>query len=137
MARFTHARTAVYNVNYHIVWSTKYRSDVLTDKIEERLRELMREIAEDKEFIIDTLEIRADHVHVFVSAHPKHAPGYIYKMLKGISARKLFLEYPQLKHRLWGGPLWNPSTFVETVGHISEDTVRRYIEDQKKLGAER
>lgn len=42
------------------------------------------------------------------------------------------MEFPQVKKQLWKGQLWNPSTYVETIGHISEDTVKKYIEDQKK-----
>jgi len=73
-----------------------------------------------------------DHVHVFVSAKPKISPSYIYKMLKGISSRRLFLRYPEIKNMLWDGHLWNSSTYVETVGHISEEMVMRYIQEQKK-----
>jgi len=53
------------------------------------------------------------------------------KALKGVSARFLFKEHPELKSQLWGGHLWNPSYYVGTVGHISEETVKRYIESQK------
>jgi putative transposase len=78
------------------------------------------------------MEAMRDHVHVFVSAHPKYSPSYIYKMLKGISGRRLFIEFPGIKKKLWKGQLWNASTYVETIGHVSEETIKRYIEDQKK-----
>jgi putative transposase len=129
--QLTYARTAVYNVNYHFVWCVKYRHKVLVNKIDNRLKEILQEIATEKGFMIKSLEIMPDHVHVFASAHPKFAPGYLYKMLKGISARKLFIEFPEIKSRLWKGRLWNPATYTETVGHVSEATILRYIEDQK------
>ena len=72
-----------------------------------------------------------DHVHIFVSAHPKISPSYIVKMSKGISGRLLLREYPELRKKLWKGKLWNPSYYIETIGHISETTVKKYIEDQK------
>lgn len=128
-----HARTCVYNVNYHIVWSVKYRRKVLTSEIESYLKDLFQEIAQEKEFEVAMMEVgEQDHIHVFASAHPKIAPSYIVKMLKGISARKLFLKFPQLKKRVWGGHLWNNSFYIETVGSISEDVIRKYIENQKK-----
>lgn len=74
----------------------------------------------------------SDHVHVFVSAHPKFSPSYIYKMFKGISGRRIFIEFPRIKKNLWKGQLWNPSTYIETIGHISEETIKKYIEDQRK-----
>ena len=126
-----HARTCVYNVNYHIVWSVKYRRCVLKQEVSKRLKEILHNVAHDKEFIIQTMEIMEDHVHLFVSAHPKISPSYIVKMSKGISGRLLLKEYPQLRQKLWKGKLWNPSYYIETIGHISENTVRKYIKDQK------
>lgn len=126
-----HARTAVYNANYHFVWCVKYRRKVLVDNIETRTKELFLEIAEEKVFSIKSMEIMPDYVHVFASAHPKYAPSYLYKMLKGISARRLLLEFPEIKKKLWKGKLWSSSTYTETIGHISEDTVLKYIADQK------
>ncbi|MCA0758049.1 IS200/IS605 family transposase [Paenibacillus sp. N4] len=134
-----HARTCVYNVNYHIVWSVKYRQSVLSAEIEAYLKELFQEIAQEKEFEVVMMEVgEKDHIHVFASAHPKIAPSYIVKMLKGISARKLFQKFPYLKTRLSGGHLWNSSFFIETIGSISEQAIKQYIEKQKKetTGAE-
>ena len=134
-ANLTHARTCVYNVNYHIVWSVKYRRKILTLEMEQYLQETFQEIAEDKGFIISMAEVgEQDHVHVFASAHPKVSPSYIVKMLKGISGRKLFLKYPEIKGKLWKGRLWNSSFYLETVGSISEDAVRTYIENQNNRG---
>ena len=132
MSDLIHDRTTVYNTRYHIVWSVKYRKDVLTGKVEKSLKQILIDIANEKEFIIKEMEIMSDHVHLFVSAKPKYSPGYIYKMLKGISGRRLFIKYPNLKKKLRKGHLWNPSTYVETVGHISEGTIEKYIQDQKK-----
>jgi len=132
MSSLVHGRTVVYNVNYHIVWSTKYRGDVLTGDIEAALREVIVETAIEKGFIIKSMEVMPDHVHVFASAHPKIAPSYMIKMLKAVSGRKLLLAFPALRKTMYRGHLWNPSTYVETIGHISEDTIRLYIEDQKK-----
>ncbi|TCP70381.1 IS200/IS605 family transposase [Baia soyae] len=130
-----HARTCVYNVNYHIVWSVKYRRAVLDHEVEIYMKGLFQEIAVEKGFEVVMAEVgEQDHVHVFASAHPKIAPSYIVKMLKGISARKLFMKFPKLKNKLWSGHLWNSSFYIETVGSISEETIRKYIENQQKKG---
>lgn len=130
-----HARTAVYNVNYHIIWSVKYRRKILNETIENRLKSLFQGIAEDKGFVVHQMEVgELDHIHVFASAHPKVAPSYIVKMLKGISARKLFLEFPYIKQKLWKGRLWNSSFYIETIGSISEEAIQKYIANQSKRG---
>lgn len=131
----TRARTCVYNINYHIVWSVKYRRKILDEKIEEYLKKLTAEIAEDKGFVLHLLECgEGDHVHCFVSAPPNLSVTTIVKYLKGISGRKLFMEFPEIEEKLWRGRLWNPSYYVETVGDVSEENIRKYIESQKKEG---
>ena len=124
-------RTCVYNIGYHIVWSTKYRRKVLVGKIEERLKSLFLEISKEFEFEIKEMEVMPDHCHIFLSCHPKKAPSILVKCLKGITARKLFLEFPVIKKKLWGGHLWNPSYYIGTVGNMSKETVLRYIQNQK------
>ena len=135
MKKITKARTCVYNVNYHIVFCTKYRKKVLNEEIETRFKELALEVAEEKDFIIHTMEVgELNHIHMFVSAHPKVAPSYIVKMIKGIVGRKLLLEFPEISKQLWKGQLWSHSFFLETVGSISEDAIKQYIENQSKIG---
>ena len=128
-----HYRTCECNINYHVVWSVKYRRKVLTPEIETYLKTVLNEIADEKGFTIELCEVgEADHVHCFITAPPKLSITDIVKYLKGISGRKLFMEYPDIRNSLWKGQLWNHSYYVETIGHISEETIRKYIEHQSK-----
>ena len=126
-------RTCVYNINYHFVWSVKYRRKVLSEEIEAYMRELVYQIAENKGFTVDEFEAgNMDHVHLFITAPPKLSPSLLVQYLKGITGRKIMERYPDLKNQLWNGELWNHLYFVETVGDVSAETVRRYIENQSK-----
>ncbi len=131
-SNLTHARTCVYNVNYHIVWSVKYRRKILKEGVDEFLKRTFYDIANSKGFTIKAMEVMPDHVHIFVTAHPKYSPSYIVKMLKGISGRKLFLEFPSITNKLWKGKLWNSSFYIETIGSTSEKNIQKYIETQKE-----
>lgn len=71
--------------------------------IANRLKAIFIEIGKEFDFEVKEMEVMPDHCHLFVSCHPKTAPSDIVKCLKGISARKLFLEYPIVKKKLWGG----------------------------------
>jgi len=126
-----HARTCVYNVGYHIIFTTKDRKEVFKGEIESRLKEILYQVAKDKEFIIETMTVMPDHVHLFMTAHPKISPSYIVKMSKGITGRLLFKEFGNLKQQLDGGHLWNKSYYLETVGKISKASVKQYMENQK------
>ena len=126
-------RTCVCNINYHVVWSVKYRRKIITPEVEAFLKDIVQSIADDKGFTVSQFEAgEGDHVHCFVSAPPKLSITQIVKYLKGITGRKLFEQFPDLRNKLWKGQLWNHSYYVETIGHISEDTIRKYIEHQSK-----
>ena len=120
--RWTTSKTTVYNLGYHIIFCPKYRREVLTGKIEQRLKQLFLEKANELEIEIQDLTIMPDHVHLFIKADPTLAPHYIVRQLKGYSAKILREEFPELKSRL--PSLWTRSYYVESVGHISEDTIR-------------
>ncbi len=129
-----HYRTSVCNINYHMVWSVKYRRKILTPEVELYLKQLVQEIAQSKGFTVQLFECgEADHVHCFITAPPKLSVTNIVKYLKGITGRKLFEKYPNIKTKLWRGELWNHSYYCETIGSVSEENIKRYIEHQSKL----
>ena len=61
---------AVYDTLYHLVWSPKYRRDVLQGEIQQRVRELFADIAEQYDITIEDMEVSSDHVHIFCSFRP-------------------------------------------------------------------
>jgi len=94
---------AVYDLKYHLVWIPKYRKSLLLGPIEQRIKELFYEIAEGNDFEILAMELMPDHVHLFVSASPKWAPGKMVSIFKAITSKVIFEEFPQVKRKL-GGP---------------------------------
>lgn len=126
-------RTSVCNINYHVVWTVKYRRKILTSEIESYLKELVQQIAKEKGFTVQLFECgNQDHVHCFITAPPKLSVTTIVKYLKGIIGRKLFEQYPNIRNQLWKGQLWNHSYYCETIGSVSEENIKRYIERQSK-----
>ena len=132
--KYIHGCTCVYNLNYHIVWCTKYRGKVLNPEISSRLVELLKDVASEKGFTLVEAKVgEGDHVHCFVSAPPKLSVTDIARWLKGISGRYLLMEYLEQRKRLWKGHLWNGSYFAESIGSTSEENILRYIERQKDV----
>ena len=128
-ARWTHSNKAIYNIGYHIIWCPKYRRKVLVDQVETRLKELIIEISSAIDCQIESMEVMPDHVHIFIKCSPVHSPHYVVQQLKGKSSRILREEFPHLKTRL--PTLWTRSYYCESVGHISEETTKKYIKEQK------
>lgn len=127
--RWKHSNTTVYNLGYHLIWCPKYRRKILVGAVEKHLRKLLLEKAKQIEVEIIEMKILPDHVHLFVKGRPTDSPHYIVQQLKGYTSHVLREEHPNLKSRL--PTLWTRSYYVESVGHISEQTIRKYIEEQK------
>jgi putative transposase len=127
--RWKRTKKCVYNLGYHLIWCPKYRRKVLIEEVEKRLKELFYEKAKELSISIEKMEILPDHVHLFVKCSPTDSPHLIVKHLKGYSSRIMRLEFPKLKSRL--PSLWTRSYYCESIGHISEATIKKYIEDQK------
>jgi len=124
---------AVYDLKYHMVWVPKYRKMILKGELAKRVREAFAEIAERYEFEIDTMEVKDDHVHLFLSAPPRYSPAAIVQMIKSISAKMVFKEFPEVKKQLWGGEFWSDGYFVRSVGDkVTSEIIRRYIKYQQQ-----
>ena len=122
-------RNVVYVCRYHVVFCPKYRRKVLTPPIDERLKIILAEQIErwEQEFI--EMEVMPDHVHLLVGCDPQFGIHRLVKLLKGHSSHALRQEFPVLKRRL--PSLWTNSYFVATVGGVTLETLKRYVESQK------
>lgn len=98
--------------------------------VAERLDALLRERCADLGCEVVALEVMPDHVHLFVSALPIHAPQHIANQLKGYSSRVLRDEFPDLRQRL--PSLWSRSYYVGSAGSVSAETIARYIAEQRR-----
>ena len=129
---------AVYDIKYHLVWIPKYRKDILSGEVGEYLKEVFQRIAEEYELVIDTMEVMEDHVHIFVEVPPRYSPARVVQIMKSISAREVFKEYPEIRKQLWAGELWNDGYFVRSVGDkVTADIIRKYIKYQTHEAASR
>jgi putative transposase len=120
---------AVFSLKYHLVFCPKYRKSVLIGPVAERLKTLLAEKAEALQVTVHTLEVMPDHVHLFVESDPGMAPAKLAAQFKGYTSRVLRQEFRHLRSQL--PSLWSRSYYIGSIGHVSEATVRRYIESQK------
>jgi putative transposase len=121
----------VYDIQYHLVWVTKYRYHVLRGEVAERAREVLRQVCLSRDIEIVKGHISVDHIHMLVSCPPLLSPAKLVQFLKGVSSRKLQEEFPHLKKRYWGQHLWARGYFCATVGAITQDEIKLYIEKHK------
>ena len=126
---FRRTAHAAYDTAYHLVWSPKYRKNILEGEIAGRVGEMFKEIAEQYDITIEEMEVSPDHVHIFCSFPPRYSIAQVVSRFKSLSARAIFREYPQVKRRLWGGELWEDGYFARTVGDkVTAEVIRKYIQ---------
>jgi putative transposase len=121
----------VYSCKYHVVWCPKYRRKVLTGEIVLRLKQLVKEIVEEKHGQLLELEVMPDHTHLLVEVDPQYGIHRLVKIIKGRTSRLLRQEFRTLRQRL--PSLWTNSYFVSTVGGAPLAIIKQYIENQKHV----
>jgi putative transposase len=127
--RYAKNAVAVFNIKFHLVWCPKYRRKVLTGETADRLMALLYEKAAELALNIEAVEVMPDHVHLFLSSDPTMGVAEIVNRMKGYTSRILRQEFPSLRSKL--PTLWSRSYYAGSVGHVSEYTIRKYIEAQK------
>lgn len=118
-----------YSCKYHVIWCPKYRRKVLVDVVENRLKQIIHEVAIERQAEIIELEVMPDHVHLLIEVDPQFGIHRLIKQMKGRSSKVLREEFPQLRSRL--PTLWTNSYFVSTVGGAPLAVIKQYIEQQK------
>jgi len=128
---YQHGAHSVYDIKYHLIWVTKYRYQILKGEIALRARELIRQTCISRDVTIVQGSVGKDHVHILVSCPPTMAPSKLVQYIKGRSSRLIQDEFPHLQKRYWGQHMWGRGYFCSTVGSVTEETIRTYIENQK------
>ena len=115
-----------------MVFCVKYRKKLLLKtELVNFLKNVCFEISERYCFEFDAIGSDGDHVHLFVGAEPKYSPSKIMQIIKSITARQIFKQYPEIKKQLWGGELWSDGGYIGTVGDgITSDVIKNYVENQ-------
>ena len=119
----------VYRCAYHVVWCPKYRRPVIEGAVDERLKQIIREVCAERECNLIELETMPDHVHLLVECDPQYGIHRLVKQIKGRSSRVLRQEFDSLRSRL--PTLWTNSYFVATVGGAPLGIVKQYVANQR------
>lgn len=119
-------------LKYHVIFVCKYRRKFLVGNLASCLKNVLIDVSNKSDFKIEVIETDKDHVHLLVSAEPKVSPLQIIRRLKQESTARLWKLYPYELHRWFyrERTLWTDGYFVSSIGNVSQETVRKYIENQ-------
>lgn len=120
----------IYSCNYHVIFCPKYRRAVLSDEIAARLKQLIYEKQNEYKYKVLDMEVMPEHVHLILDVNPKSDGIYkVVSKIKGHTSHELRKEFSKLKSRL--PTLWTNSRFISSVGAVTLEAVKKYIENQK------
>ena len=126
----------VYRLAYHLFWIPRYRRQVLVGDVARRLEELIRELCVSRDWEVKALAIQEDHVHLFACCRPGDDPARVMNVVRSITARELYAEFPRLRRTHWGGKLWADGSYDGSAGgHVTSDLIKRYVEYQERESA--
>ena len=115
-----------YDCQYHIVWVTKWRGKILTDKyIKQELKSVFRRIADWKGLVINSWHVGDEHVHLIITIPPKYSVAYIIQVLKAKTSGWIKKKTKKLPK----GSLWARGYFVSTIG-LEQAMVKNYVDKQ-------
>lgn len=126
---FKSNKNVTYSCKYHLVWCPKYRRKVLTLPIQNRLKEIVNEVATETGAEVLEIEVMPDHVHLLCEVDPQFGIAKFVRLVKGRTSRYLRQEFPELRSKL--PTLWTNSYFLSTVGGAPLAVIKQYIEQQK------
>ena len=126
--QYQKGKHSVFYHRYHVVWITKYRFKVLKGAVQQRVREIIRQVCNENDVEIISGVLSGDHVHMFVSIPPKLSVSDFMRKVKGRSSHKVQLEFPALKKRYWGRHFWARGYFCTTSGNVTDEIILQYIE---------
>jgi putative transposase len=123
---------SLYCIQFHLVFCVKYRRKVLTVPVSERLKSLVSEIASKFDVHVIEQETDLDHIHVLFASKPSVTLSKFINSLKSVTSRMIRKEFPEVKKDLWEDKFWSPSYFLASVGQVTLDDVKKYVENQGK-----
>jgi len=131
LSQYIHKSHNVSVLLYHFVCPAKYRKVIFDEEVDETLKVICLEISKRYEITFLEIGIDKDHVHFLIQSVPRYSVTQIIRIIKSITAKKIFAQHPQVKEQLWGGEFWSDGFFVNTVSKFgSEDTITKYVRDQ-------
>jgi len=120
-----------YDIRIHFVWIPKYRKNVLTGVVGTYARNIIRQICTQHDWEIIAGKVAPDHIHLFLSIPPHHAPSYVIQHIKGKSSYKILAQFSHLKKLYYGRHFWARGYLAVSSGNITDEIITTYIKEQE------
>jgi len=129
---YCHKNHSKYLIKFHFVFTVKYRKKLLKGNLNENMLQIIYDIANEKGFVIDTMQSDENHLHILVDSPPTLSAFDIVHCIKQKSTNRIYKQYrDELKKHFWKeNTFWSDGYFCCSTGDASTETIRRYIDEQ-------
>jgi putative transposase len=128
---FTASGRAMSDLKAHLVLTTKYRRDVLTGSMLERLGDIMSDLCQKWNCKLIEFNGEGNHIHLLFQYLPQMELPKFIGNLKSVTSRRIRSEFPSEVDKVyWKDVLWNESYFIASCGGVTVSVLRQYIEKQ-------
>lgn len=117
-------------MNYHLTLVVKHRRKVISNKIQDKLIEIFNYIAPNYNITLSEANGKDDHIHILFKAHPNSEISKFINAYKSASSRLVKKLFPEVREKLWKETFWSQSFFLVTIGEVTLDVVKSYINSQ-------
>lgn len=119
-------------IKYHVILVCKYRKKLLIGEMEYDMKQIMQNISDLSDFNIEVMETDKDHIHMMICSKPKLSPLQIVRRLKQMSTTSIWKKHGNyLRHLFYREKtFWTDGYFVALVGNVSQETIKKCIENQ-------
>ena len=119
------------NCKYHIVFTPKYRRQVIYGQLRKDIGEILRTLCERKGVTIIEAAACTDHIHMYVEIPPKYSVAEVMGYLKGKSSLMIFEKWGNARYAYRNREFWCKGYYVDTVGKDTKK-IAAYIQNQLK-----
>jgi putative transposase len=133
--RFQSGAHSVHDLHAHLVFTPKYRRQVMTDRVTAALRDAFTEVCAHLGCELTAFETDGDHAHLLIRYQPKISVSQLVSALKSTSsARVRGQHWPEVDRALRGNHFWSPSYSAVSAGGAPLAVVKAYVENQQAPG---
>ena len=122
----------IYDHKYHLCWITKYRFQVLTAEVGNKLRDMVKQVCKEQGVEIICGHVRPEHIHLMLSIPPHLSVSKLVQYIKGRTGRRLLQEFEHLRKRYYGGHLWSRGFYSATSGNVTDEMIMEYVKNQDR-----
>lgn len=124
---------STYQIQYHLVWGTRYRRKYLKEYVIPELKRALYAVVKTYPTLyVHKLATVQDHLHMQIEIPPNIAVAAVVQKLKISTSIHLKKRFKFIREMYLDSSIWSVGYYVSTLG-LNEEAVKQYLDRQGRL----